>query len=276
MQLPNLPIDRSQLPIGIFDSGIGGLTVARQLRALLPNEDLIYFGDTAHLPYGDKSVAALQAYSIKICEMLLRQPVKAILIACYSATAAAFDLVKEYSASRALVYNVVDPIVGHLADGFSNRHVGLIGTRQTVSSNVFKRKLDDLNASVHLKSLATPLLAPMIEEGFINNSVSKEVVNNYLKSPELQDIEALVLACTHYPLIAPQIEEYYQGKVEVIDTAAVVARRFKKELEAHSLINATGKGEANFYVSDYTKSFEASSRYFFGSEVKLEAYPLWS
>ena len=243
---------------------------------LLPREDLIYFGDTAHLPYGDKSVAALQAYSVKICEMLLRQPVKAILIACYSATAAAFDLVKEYAATRAVVFNVVDPIVAHLAEHYGGKTVGLIGTRQTVGSSVFKRKLDEVNANVHLKSLATPLLAPMIEEGFINNSVSKEVVNNYLRAPELQGIEALVLACTHYPLIAPQIEAYYRGSVEIIDTAAVVAQRFMAELETQDLLNANGKGTASFYVSDYTQSFEASSRYFFGAEVRLQAYPLWS
>ena len=276
MLLPALPHDRSQLPIGIFDSGIGGLTVARQLKTLLPKENLIYFGDTAHLPYGDKSVAALQAYSIKISEMLLRQPVKAILIACYSATAAAFDLVKEYAASRALVLNVVDPIVAHLAQNYVGSTVGLIGTRRTVASNVFKRKLDEANAQLTLKSLATPLLAPMIEEGFIHNAVSKEVVNNYLQAQELQGIEALVLACTHYPLITPQIEDFYQGRVQVIDTAAVVSNTFKAELEANNLLNNDGEGQTRFYVSDYTQTFETSSQYFFGSEVKLEAYPLWS
>jgi glutamate racemase len=278
--LPDLPADRRPLPIGIFDSGIGGLTVAKALAKALPAEDFIYFGDTAHLPYGEKSVAALQAYSIKITEMLLQQPVKAIVIACNTASAAAYDLVKEYAGSRALVFNVIDPTVAYLASHFVDRHVGLIGTRQTVQSNAYLRRLQALTGQVHLQSLATPLLAPMIEEGFFANTISKEVIHTYLSDPALDNIQALVLACTHYPLIRPQIEAYYAEEaktVQVIDASDLVAAALGQALQEKGLADTRPKtGAFRFFVSDYTRAFEASSQLFFGQEVRLELYPLWS
>jgi glutamate racemase len=264
-----------QKPIGIFDSGIGGLTVANQIARLLPQEDLIYFGDTAHLPYGDKSTAAIQAYSVKICNVLLNQNVKAILIACNSASAAAFDLVKEYVASKALVFNVIDPVVDYVAHKFEGKTIGLIGTKQTVNSNIFKRKIDGQNKGIHLKSLATPLLAPMIEEGFFNNKISHELIEAYLGNPELEGIEALILGCTHYPLIATQIEDYYQGKVEVIDASKLVATYVQAEIEKQNLLNLPHPAQKTFYVSDYTVSFENSTQIFFKDKVHLRHYPLW-
>jgi glutamate racemase len=264
-----------QKSIGIFDSGIGGLTVAHQIAGLLPHEDLIYFGDTAHLPYGDKSTAAIQAYSVKICNVLLSQNVKAILIACNSASAAAFDLVKEYVASKALVFNVIDPVVDYVLEKYPGKTIGLIGTKQTVNSNIFKRKIDAANRSIELKSLATPLLAPMIEEGYFNNKISHEVIEAYLGNPEIQGIEALILGCTHYPLIAAQIENYYRGKVEVIDSSRLVAAHVQKELTGANLLNLDHPVSRTFYVSDYTVSFENATQIFFQNKVNLRHYPLW-
>lgn len=261
----------------MFDSGIGGLTVARAVSRLLPHERLIYFGDTAHLPYGDKSTAAIQAYAVKICDLLLKQQCKLIMIACNSASAAAYELVREYVGSKARVLNVIDPIVAHVGRTYSGRAVGLIGTKQTVNSNVYKKKLDDLDAGVQLQSLATPLLAPMIEEGFFENSVSDNIIRTYLTNPALDDIEALVLACTHYPLIKEQIARFYEDKVEVLDASDAVAAHAKAYLEEHHLAAAAGKMPPahHFYVSDFTRSFEESTRIFFGREVHLEHYPLW-
>ncbi|MCS6820248.1 MAG: glutamate racemase, partial [Microscillaceae bacterium] len=181
-----------QSPIGIFDSGIGGLTVAKAVAEALPNENLIYFGDTAHLPYGDKSTAAIQAYSIKICNFLLSQHCKVILIACNSASVAAYELVKEYVGSKAKVFNVVQPVIEWVGRHYANQRIGLIGTRQTVFSNVYKKKIDDLQQNIELQSLATPLLAPMIEEGFFNKNISKAVIQEYLSNPILADIQALI------------------------------------------------------------------------------------
>lgn len=265
----------AERPIGIFDSGIGGLTVAHQLATLMPQEELIYFGDTAHLPYGDKSATAIQAYSIKICNLLLSQHVKAILIACNSASAAAYDLVKEYVGSKALVFNVIDPAVAYVAERYEGKVVGLIGTKQTINSGIYEKKIQAKNPRIEVRSLATPLLAPMIEEGFFNRKISLDIIEEYLCMPEIQGIDALILACTHYPLIAPQINNFYQGRVEVIDTSKMVAQHVKNTLSQHALCRAAKTVNHRFYVSDYTKSFENSTQIFFQDKVSLEHYPLW-
>lgn len=265
----------SSAPIGIFDSGIGGMTVASAVTRLLPNENTIYFGDTAHLPYGDKSTASIQAYSIKICNMLLQQNCKLILIACNSASAAAFELVREYVGSKAKVLNVIDPVVDYIKEHYDGKTIGLIGTKQTVLSNVYKKKVDALNKNVHLKSLATPLLAPMIEEGFFDNNISESIIDSYLSDPTLEGIEALILGCTHYPLIKNQISKYYENDVEVLDTSEIVAHSLRAWLEQHYLVNEKGTGKRQFYVSDYTLSFEQSTNIFFGQQIQLEHYPLW-
>ena len=269
------PPDLATRPIGVFDSGIGGLTVARAVSRLLPHERLVYFGDTAHLPYGDKSTAAIQAYAVKICDVLLRQQCKVILIACNSASAAAYELVREYVGSKALVMNVIDPIVAHVGQHYAGRAVGLIGTKQTVGSNVYRKKIDDLAANIELHALATPLLAPMVEEGFFNNAISESVIQTYLSDPTLANVEALVLACTHYPLIREQIAAYYQGRVDVLDPSETVAAALRALLAAHQLLAPAQTPRHHFYVSDFTRSFEESTRLFFGQEVELELYPLW-
>ncbi len=267
--------DLKQLPIGIFDSGIGGLTVAHALTSVLPHEQLIYFGDTAHLPYGDKSTAAIQAYSVKICDLLIRQRCKVILIACNSASAAAYELVKEYVGSKAKVLNVIDPTVLYIGEKYAGKTIGLIGTKQTVNSNVYKKKVDALDKDITLQSLATPLLAAMIEEGFFNNTISESVISTYLSDPHLQEIEGLILGCTHYPLIKKQIEKFYDKKVDVLDTSELVALYVKNFLHHNHLASPKLSGSHKFYVSDFTQSFEESTRIFFEKEVHLEHYPLW-
>ncbi len=267
-------ITQSQ-PIGIFDSGIGGLTVASAIKSVLPNESLIYFGDIAHLPYGDKSVASIQAYSVKITDVLLQKGCKAIVIACNSASSAAYSLLKEYTASRAKVINVIDPMVNLVTRSFAGEPVGLIGTKRTVESNVYKQNIDSANCGIDLRSLPTPLLVPMIEEGFVDNRISHDIIDEYLGNESLKGIKALILGCTHYPLISKQITEYYQGVVRVIDSADVVAQSVKKYLEANDLLNAVAGQEDHFLVSDFTPSFEHSAKSFFHSDVRLEKYSLW-
>ncbi len=262
-------------PIGIFDSGIGGLTVAKAVHQLMPKENIIYFGDTAHLPYGDKSTAAIQAYSIKICDVFLQRKCKVILIACNSASAAATDLVKEYVGSRAKVFNVIEPVVNYIRETYHNAEIGLIGTKQTVGSEVYAKKIEGLGNGLKLNSLATPLLVPMIEEGFLQGTISQDIINEYLKKPMLQNIQALILGCTHYPLIKEQVEHFYDGQVTVIDSSETVAASLKAYLEYHLLINTSAKSVNKFMVSDYTSSFEELTKLFFGSQVHLENHKLW-
>lgn len=264
-------------PIGVFDSGIGGLTVAHAIRRLLPNESMIYFGDTAHLPYGDKSEAAIQAYSIKIADILVRKGCKIIVIACNSASSAAYELLTEYVRKDIHIINVIDPMVDLVLQQFPGKHVGLIGTKRTVQSDVYSRKIHEGKKNIHLHSLATPLLAPMIEEGFFNNQISHEIIAQYLSDGALANIEALILACTHYPLIKNEIKAVYDGKVNILDSSEVIAKALKQHLEDQRLINDAGsKPHHQFLVSDYTESFEASARMFFHESVHLERHTLWT
>lgn len=261
-------------PIGIFDSGIGGLTVAHSIVNHLPQEKIIYFGDTAHLPYGDKSAASIQAYSVKIAHMLLEQDCKMILIACNSASAAAFELVKEYIGSKASVMNVIDPTIRLLKDKYANKRIGLIGTRQTVNSNIYKKKLDATHAGINLYSVATNLLAAAIEE-FGNHQVIDQLLKVYLADPDLQNIDALVLACTHYPIIKDRILAHYHRPIDVIDSADIVAQAVKQYLTKHHLLNESTPPTPAFFVSDYTDTFAQNAKLFFGDNIKLSHYPLW-
>ena len=263
-------------PIGIFDSGIGGLTVAHAIKQALPYESLIYFGDTAHLPYGDKSEAAIQAYSVRIADVLLKKGCKVIVIACNSASSAAYELLKEYVHRDFHIINVIDPMVDWVTSQFAGRHVGLIGTKRTVQSGVYGRKTEEAQKGVTVASLATPLLAPMIEEGFFNNQISHEIIAQYLADPALQNIEALILACTHYPLIKKEIAAFYQEKTPILDSSEVVAQALKDYLEREDLLTPERKPHHHFLVSDYTESFEAAARIFFHEAVTLDKHPLWS
>lgn len=266
---------KASQPIGVFDSGIGGLTVAHAIKKRLPEESLIYFGDTAHLPYGDKSEAAVQAYSIKIADVLLKKNCKAIVIACNSASSAAYELLKEYVGSKAVVVNVIDPMIRYVAQHYLENRIGLIGTRRTIDSGVYQQKVSALDRHIELKSLATPLLVPMIEEGFFNNKISHEIIEAYLGHKELQDIKAIILGCTHYPLIRNQVQAYYNNKVQVLDSSDITAAYLEEELHAKSLLAEQSGQDDLFLVSDFTESFEASTKMFFRERVELIKYALW-
>jgi glutamate racemase len=264
-----------QQPIGVFDSGIGGLTVAHAIKKLLPQESMIYFGDTAHLPYGDKSEAAIQAYSIKIADVLVNKGCKVLVIACNSASSAAYELLKEYVRKDIHIINVIDPMVELVLTSFPGKSVGLIGTKRTVQSGVYVRKIEEGKKDTTVHSLATPLLVPMIEEGFFNNKISDEIISKYLTDTELQSIDALILACTHYPLIKKEIGNFYQGALPILDSSEIVAMALKNYLQEKGLLNDLPNPFHHFLVSDYTESFEASARLFFHEAVHLEKHPLW-
>ncbi|MCB0505702.1 MAG: glutamate racemase [Cyclobacteriaceae bacterium] len=263
-------------PIGIFDSGIGGLTVAHAIKNALPNENLIYFGDTAHLPYGDKSTATIQAYAVKIADFLLQQGCKVIVIACNSASAAANELLKEYVASRSTIINVIEPMVKHVSEKCKGQSVGVIGTKQTVNSGIYPASITALNASMQVKALATPLLVPMIEEGFLHNRIAHDIIDKYLGDAALEGIDSLVLGCTHYPLIKKEISAYYKESIKVLDSSTVTAEFLKNFLINNNLLNNTKEeGNDRFFVSDLTDSFAHSAKLFFGEPVVLEKYQLW-
>ena len=260
-------------PIGIFDSGIGGLTVAYAIKEKLPNEDIIYFGDTKHLPYGEKSSEAIQTFCKRIVHFLVSKNCKAIVIACNSASAAAFNIV-EKEARGLSVFNVIDPVIKEVIEICSDYNIGVIGTKATIQSNVYEHKIKELCNSAKVSSLATPLLAPMIEEGFINEEISHTVIASYLANKRLSDIDHLILACTHYPLIYNEIDDYYKSSINVIDSSQIVAKHIADSLKSKSLLNNTLKAKHQFYVSNYTKSFEKSAKFFFKEDVRLQEITL--
>jgi len=250
--------------------------VAHAIRNVLPAESMIYFGDTAHLPYGDKSEAAIQAYSIKIADILLKKGCKVIVIACNSASSAAYELLKEYVQKDTHIINVIDPMVELVVNQFQNKQIGLIGTKRTVQSGVYTRKIKEANKGIELNPLAAPLLVPMIEEGFFHNQISHEIIAKYLSDPALKNINALILGCTHYPLIKKEISEFYSEKMPILDSSEVVAATLKNYLEQEGLLNNQENAERRFLVSDFTESFEASARMFFHESIHLEKHTLWN
>ena len=262
-------------PIGIFDSGIGGLTIAHTLKQRLPNENIIYFGDTEHLPYGEKSQTAIQNFSKKITQFLLEKKCKTIIIACNSASSVAYESVKEIAGSTP-VFNVIHPVVSEVVKHCSEYNIGVIGTKATIQSNSHEKKIKALCSSAKVSSLATPLLAPMVEEGFISEDISRTIIANYLSNEQLADIDHLILACTHYPLIHQEIKDYYKGTVKVIDSANIVVEHITNQLKKDDLLNnSNNKTEHHFYVSNYTESFEKSAQFFFQEDLKLKEVKIW-
>jgi len=293
-------------PIGIFDSGVGGLTVAHALHTLLPNEQLVYFGDTAHLPYGDKSRESIVQYSLGIADFLLEQKCKVIMIACNSASANAFEEVQAHVGSRAVVMNVIDPVVNHVCvnagsildtEGDPPRTevdkvhtVGIIGTKATIDSGTYERKIKETlsglladsnevssvsHPGLNVSSMATPLFVPMIEEGFVFDDISNAIIRSYLSRKEMIGIGSLILGCTHYPIIRNQISRFLNFEVNVLDTARIVALSVQEFLTARKLLADKPSGDNLFYISDYTPYFEVIANMFFNENIKLVKRNIW-
>ena len=262
-------------PIGIFDSGVGGLTVAHAIKQVLPGESLIYFGDTAHLPYGDKSAESIRYYSGKITEFLLSHNSKVVLVACNSASASAFESLKQQFHDKTILIDVIDPVVDYL--GTRNlRKIGVIGTKRTITSGTYDQKLKGKAPQMEVVSMATPLLVPMIEEGFIFDDISNAIIRTYLSNDSLSGIEALILGCTHYPIIKNQISKFFNFNVEVVDSARIVSGILRDTLEKNNLLNDSGKVQDQFFISDYTPYFEKIARMFFEGEINLRKADIWS
>ncbi len=268
-------MSNTNYPIGLFDSGVGGLTVAHAISAMLPNEQLYYYGDTAHLPYGDKSKETIVGYSIGIADFLLENGCKMILIACNSASTNAFSEVKEHVGDRAVVLNVVDPVIDYVTSYADAKEIGVIGTKATIDSKSYQLGIQKINPHLSVCSLATPLFVPMIEEGFVFDDISNAIIRSYLSRQELKDIDTLILGCTHYPIIRNQISRYYNFDVNVIDTARIVAEYLKRYLTENNMLSSSKAGKDKFFVSDHTPSFEIIANMFFNEKIELEKRSIW-
>lgn len=260
-------------PIGIFDSGIGGLTVARAIHDILPEESILYFGDTAHLPYGEKSPELIQRYSTRIARHLVKSGCKAIVVACNSASSNALQAIISEVGPNIPVIDMVTPVVKYVSHNCAHAcQVGLIGTRATIASGLYHRCLKDLSSHVELISKATPLLASAIEEGFFNDSIPQAVLEAYFSDNRFKDIDSIILGCTHYPLVQDEVKNLLPSGVAVIDSPSIVAEQLNSVLIAmgEKVTESTLNEKHHFQVSDLTENFKFSARHFFGDDLTLE------
>ncbi len=220
-------------PIGVFDSGIGGLTVVRALRELLPNERIFYLGDTARVPYGGKSAATVERYSLEIAALLLQEHCKTIVVACNTASALALARLEETSPVR--VTGVIRPGAQAAVAATHNGHIGVIGTRATIKSGAYERAIQALDPALRVTARACPLFVPLIEEGWLDGPVTDEVVRQYLAPLVAEGIDTLVLGCTHYPLLRPAISRFLGGSVTLVDSAQNCATAVMQLLDREEL-----------------------------------------
>lgn len=257
-------------PIGIFDSGIGGLTVAHAISRLLPNEQIVYFGDTAHLPYGDKSPELIHSFVKNISQFLLKsEECKSVIIACNTASATSYEFLRDRHKGSYPIINVIDPIVEAIVADKTLNNVGLIATKTTIESGVYQEKMSRRNPSIQMNVLPTPLLAPMIEEGFSRDKISHTIIDNYLSHEKFKNIDALILGCTHYVLIKDEINDFFNGKVKLFDSTDLLAEKLKVILEKEGMLAMSKLKDNKFFVSDFTQSFQESASRFYEDEVNL-------
>jgi glutamate racemase len=254
------------MPIGVFDSGIGGLTVVKALRKILPNEDIIYFGDTARVPYGSKSPQTITQFAFQDTEFLIARHVKMIIVACHSASSVCLDdLKKSYNLP---IIGVIEPGAKAAVQATNNNRVGVIGTQATILSGAYERAIKNLNREVEIVAKATPLFVPLAEEGWITNPISYQVAKIYLAPMVAENIDTLLLGCTHYPLLKSTISKVFRNKVKIVDASLETALETKIVLEKNNLINRKKKPHAlRFYLSDLTPNFSDIGRRFLGSNL---------
>lgn len=227
-------------PIGVFDSGIGGLTVVRALRELLPYEPIYYLGDTARVPYGGKSAATVQRYSLEIAELLLEENCKTIVVACN--TASALALPELQSTVSIPVTGVIQPGAQAAVAATRNGHIGVIGTRATIKSEAYERAILALDPAVRVSARACPLFVPLIEEGWLESEITESIVRQYLDPLMRKGIDTLVLGCTHYPLLRKAIARYLGGAVVLVDSAENCANAVRLMLDAKDLRTTAATG----------------------------------
>lgn len=256
-------------PVGVFDSGVGGLTVARAIVDRLPHESLLYLGDTARVPYGNKSPETVRRYSLNITRRLLDGGAKAIVIACNTASAHALEAVRE--SVDIPVVGVIEPVSRWAVQRSASGRVGVIGTRGTVASAAYPSTLAELSPRVRVHQRACPLFVPLAEEGWTAGRVPREVAATYLAAFAESGIDTLVLGCTHYPLLRPVIESVISDEVgapvEVLDSATATAEELAEVLAAQGLLAAPGPTHHKFLVTDDSASFQAQCDRFFGAPV---------
>ena len=255
--------------IGIFGSGIGGLTVVKAIMEKIPGYDIIYFGDTARTPYGNKSPETVIEYAVQDMALLLDNGAKIIVMACNTVSSVAIDIVKKIEIP---VFDVVTPAAELALESSRKMAIGVIGTRATIKSNIYEKKIKAVNAGARVYSAACPLLVPIVEEGWINKPETAMVVKKYLYPLKVRQIDTLILGCTHYPLLKSVIQRKIGKRVNIIDSSTGVAGKVEKFLKERPDIDCllSKNGKTRIFVSDVTEQFAKTARAIFKQNVLLE------
>ena len=263
----------NKAPLGVFDSGIGGLTVARALFERLPNESIIYFGDTARVPYGPKSPDTVRRYSAEILAYLLKRGVKAVVIACNTSTAHALGYLKERSSVP--VVGVIEPGARAAVAATKTGTIGVIGTAGTIASGAYERAITALRPDVRVYSRPCPLFVPLVEEGWFDHPAAELIAREYLEPLKRAQEDVLDLGCTHYPLLKKLLSRVMGPDVKLVDSAEETAKVVSDELERQGLLANGGAHEHRFVVSDDEPHFRKVGALFLGEKLKqVEVAPL--
>lgn len=255
----------NERPIGIFDSGLGGLTVFKEVRRLLPRENLIYFGDTARVPYGTKSPQAVKKFAGEIAAYLKSLKVKAVVVACNTVSSLALKEVSDIAGVP--VIGVIKPGAIEAAGACKNGRITVIGTSATVNSRSYEKELKKINPSFKIKQKACPLFVPLVEEGWSEGKIAEEVIAEYLSEFRKTGSGTLILGCTHYPMLKKKISSFLPNYT-IIDSAESVAKFLFEELSFRGLISKSGGGRSLFIVSDAPEKFRALAKKLLGIKIK--------
>lgn len=254
-------------PIGIFDSGIGGLTVARAVFEQLPSENIIYLGDTARLPYGTKSRETIILYSIECVKFLLKKKVKMIVVACNTASSVALPFISKIT--KIPVIGVIEPGSKAASESTRNNKIGVIGTLGTIKSKAYDKFIQRYNKKADIKSQPCSLFVQLAEDGWTDNKIAEMVANEYLAGFKKSKIDTVILGCTHYPVLKKTISKVLGKNIKLIDSGNEAAKEVKKILEKTNIQNSSKKnGYHKFYVTDFPNKFKEISERFLGKNIR--------
>jgi glutamate racemase len=256
-------------PIGVFDSGLGGLTVVREIFRFMPGERIVYLGDTARLPYGARSDKAIMTFSKQDTHFLLSKDIKMIVVACNTASSVALDAIRK-CVSEIPVIGVVLPGCKAAVTRTANKKIGVIGTAATIRANAYGNSIKSLDPDIKVYTKACPLFVPLVEEGHITTDITQIVAQYYLYGLVDTGIDCLILGCTHYPLLMEVIQSTVGNRIEVLDSALWTAKETQDildALDARSSHDTNGFEQSFFYITDYTPGFKRNAALFLGSEI---------
>lgn len=253
--------------IGIFDSGLGGLTVLREIMRSLPQEHITYFGDTARVPYGNKSQETILRYSSENTSFLVSHQIKMLVIACNTSSAYAIENLRQQFSIP--IIDVIDPTVQMAAQKTKTQRIAVLGTKGTVKSGVYERKIQELLPAAEVISIACPLFVPLVEENFLSHPATALIIREYLQPVIDANVDVLILGCTHYPLLIAEIQKAVGDKVHILDSASTTAKRVSEELNKYQIkSDLNQEGRRNYFVSDDPEKFQRLGESFLGIPIR--------